>query len=380
MRIKLGKTRIVMRGPMFPSIARFADGSLMIGAASVEEHSPIISIRSEDGGDRWRPYTPSLPTGAAHTVWQLHNGPALALSVYTQPLAGEAGWYATTRWESDDNWRTVRGPLSDGRLYLPPDRFDATKNQWFHGNVIEMPNGDLLSALQEFHVASGSRVYLCRSTDRGVNWHFVAEVASFATIDDPQGVTRQGWALWGPCEPNIAHVGGGRLICVMRLVNDDRAPLLGPPMETYHDLSDTISGAEIYRSGLPADRYFSPGPPSVPLVISHSADGGQTWSPATPLAEACGCQPRLAQSDGILALTFGALAFPRWGNCITCSDDGGRTWSEKVQFGPYLTTGYTGVVAIAPRHFLCVFDCTPPQPWLNHAAHWVGVVDVEVNG
>ena len=89
--------------------------------------------------------------------------------------------------------------------------------------------------------------------------------------------------------------------------------------------------------------------------------------------------PRMSLSGGVLALTYGALAFPRWGNCIAFSTDGGKTWSEPINFGPYLTTGYPAIAEIGPRKFLCVFDCAPPQPWLNHAAHWVGVVDIGVN-
>jgi hypothetical protein len=135
----------------------------------------------------------------------------------------------------------------------------------------------------------------------------------------------------------------------------------------------------VYNSTLPADKYVTLGPPSVPLVIAYSDDEGETWTRSTPMRVARGCRPRLTISDGILALTFGALAFPRWGNCLIVSSDGGGTWTDSVNIGPYLTTGYSDVVATGPRAFLCAFDCAPPQPWLNHAAHWVGVVDVEVS-
>ena len=61
-----------------------------------------------------------------------------------------------------------------------------------------------------------------------------------------------------------------------------------------------------------------------------------------------------------------------------CDPDLVRKWTDEINFAPFLTTGYTDILPIGPRKFLCVFDCTPPQPWKAHAAHWVGVLDVEV--
>lgn len=97
------------------------------------------------------------------------------------------------------------------------------------------------------------------------------------------------------------------------------------------------------------------------------------------MKQARGCFPRMAFDGEVLALTYGGLAYPRWGNCITFSTDGGASWTEEMNFAPFFTTGYTDIVTLAPGKFLAVFDATPPQPWTNHAAHWVGAVDIEVN-
>lgn len=377
-RIALGRPRVVMRGPMFPSMLRVGAGSIVLAAASSEEHSEARSIRSDDLGETWRPVAVGLPTLARPSAIQLADGRALATAYLTEPIDGEPGWYRTRRWESDDDWRTLRGPHTDGRLYLPPDRFDPARVQWFHGNTIEMPDGELLAAMQGRDAGNDFRTYLAASDDRGVTWHFVAEIASLGTIEDPDGATRRGWTLHGPCEPAVAHLGQGRLICVARLVDDDRDPPMAEPTETYRDLNDTIAGDDVYRSGRPADRYYTLGPPSAPLIASFSDDRGRSWTPARPMAAARGCQPRLARVEGALLLTYGAIAFPRWGNFATASADGGRSWSEPVCTGPCLTTGYTDVVPLGGRRALGAFDCAPPQPWRHHAAHWVGVVDLEV--
>jgi hypothetical protein len=166
----------------------------------------------------------------------------------------------------------------------------------------------------------------------------------------------------------------------MRVVNDDINPLIGPTTDDYHDLSCTVPAAGIHPDAVavPEGKYAHCGPPAPPLLIARSTDNGRTWSRPRAMVPARGCFPRLAQSDGIIALTYGGLAYPRWGNCLTFSLDRGQTWSREINFAPFLTTGYTDIIRTGPGRFLCVFDCTPPQPWANHAAHWVGAVDVDV--
>lgn len=376
--VRVGATRVVMRGPMFPGLARFGDGSIMLYAQAEKEGGPLTAIRSRDSGETWRSCDVAIDGMGLNTL-QLKDGPVLSTHYDTKPIDGEPGWRATKRWESQDNWNTVQGPIEDGRLYLPPDAFDPAMKQWFHGNTVEMPNGDLLAAMQGTYDPNRFRTFISKSIDRGKTWRFLSHVAALENLDDPEGAARTGWTLWGPCEPNLVHLGGGSLVCVMRLVNDDAHPLMAEPAETYHDLSYTLAGSGIYPgTRFPADAYYTPGPPSAPTVIAFSADAGATWTPARPTSPARGCFPRMASSAGLLALTYGGLAYPRWGNCITFSTDGGRIWTDEVNLGPFFTTGYTDILALGPRTFLVVFDCTPPQPWANHAAHWVGAVNVEV--
>src|SRR5829696_2122482 len=111
--VTVGEIRVVMRGPMFPTLARFPDGSLVITASAGEEHGPTTSIRSTDRGDTWKPFRSDLTERAGCNTIEMRDGTTVALSVYTKPIADEPGWYRTTRWESDDRGLTVRGPLED---------------------------------------------------------------------------------------------------------------------------------------------------------------------------------------------------------------------------------------------------------------------------
>jgi hypothetical protein len=72
------------------------------------------------------------------------------------------------------------------------------------------------------------------------------------------------------------------------------------------------------------------------------------------------------------------LHYPRWGNGITFSLDGGQTWTALINFAPFFTSGYGALLSIEPGRFLAVFDYAAPQPWKDHAAHWVGAVEVTV--
>ena len=261
--IHISSPRILMRGPMFPNLARFRDRSIVLFAQAVKEGGPLAAIRSEDDGDTWRPNTAGVD-GLGLNTFQPASGPAVSIHYETKPVPGSNGLRTTRRWESDDGWLTLRGPLEDGTLYLPPDQFKADEKQWFHGNTVELPDGRLLAAMQGTHKPWVFRTFLAESVDSGKTWRFVSHIASLDTLDDPQGATNQGWSLWGPCEPNIAHLGNGSLVCTARLVNDDHKPLMAAPKNTYHDLSYAVPGSGIHPGTLPTDEYYEPGPPSVP--------------------------------------------------------------------------------------------------------------------
>jgi len=142
--IRVDSPRVLMRGPMFPNLARFRDGSIILFAQAVEEGGPLAAIRSEDNGATWRGH-PAGVDGLGLNTFQPTAGPALSIHYDTKSVEGSDGLRTTKRWESDDGWHTLRGPLEDGTLALPPDQFKTEEKQWFHGNTLELPDGRLLA-------------------------------------------------------------------------------------------------------------------------------------------------------------------------------------------------------------------------------------------
>jgi len=166
----------------------------------------------------------------------------------------------------------------------------------------------------------------------------------------------------------------------MRTLNDDLQPLISKPSETYRDLFSTLRGADIYKGSLtlPDEKYYTLSPPTTPLIICYSEDGGDHWTAPIAMRQARGCMPQLAYDGEILALAAGALHYPRWGNGICFSVDGGHEWTEVINFAPFFTSGYGALLPVKSGHFLAIYDYAAPQPWKNHTGHWVGAVDITV--
>jgi len=283
LKIAISEIRTVMRGPMFPSIMRLSDGTVFITASAAEEGGKTISIVSKDNGATWSKGESLLTEGrlpdghqqGITTKIEMSSGRCIGLAFATSPIKDQPDWYSTTRWESDDLGKTVRGPLTDGEVYLPADHFDSNAVQWFHGNMVELPGCELLAVMQGRESPHGPfRVFAVRSKDQGRTWRFETIVATLDTIDDPEGRTNKGWLLHGPCEPTVCAVSPHRLFCAMRLVNDDSVPLLSEPSDTYRDLSYTVSGDEIHPgTSFKANQYYTLGPSTVPLLACFSEDG-----------------------------------------------------------------------------------------------------------
>ena len=216
---------------------------------------------------------------------RLRNGRVFSLMYDTKPIADKPGYRSTTRWESDDEWKTLRGPLTDGDVYLPPDEFNAANIQWFHGNTIEMPDGVLLAAMQGID-KEGSGIYpfhtfVSRSEDGGKTWTFLARVASLGNIDDPDGLTKKGWRLHGPCEHSLVHLGDGRFD--QRRAAGERRPRPGAGQGVRHLPRFVVCRAGQRDSSRHGFRRIS---------FSRRARGAPRWSsPIRPTPAALGPGP-----------------------------------------------------------------------------------------
>ncbi len=364
-------------------VTGFANGTILVSAGS--SVAGAKTIRSEDRGYSWRPQ--SLVIAHLNTL-ELNDGRMLVIEYNPKAIDDRPGYYRGKRWISKDQGRTLDEVAEGATLHLPADKFDPKGVYWFHGNLIQLPNKQLLTVMQGKELVEGKSTWQCflvRSRDLGENWEYVSIIADHSGLAPIRAkLEENGWQLHGAVEPTLASLGDGQLLCLTRTTNDEsKIPdsQYGPPSDSYHDLNYTISGDGIHptMSKLPADKFYTPGPPNAPLIVMRSRDDGLHWTPPVPMRQARGCFPRTARSeDGILALTYGGLGTPRWGNCISFSTDGGRNWTDEINFGPFLTTGYTGLVCTGPGKFVAFFDCTPPQPWTNDHAWWIGAVDIEV--
>jgi hypothetical protein len=387
LKITIGPSRMIMRGPMFPWAMLYDDGSILVIASAAEEGGKPAYVRSTDRGETWRPFTP--PPGYSIPNVQLPDGTALFASAMPPPIPERPGYYQTARYQSKD--RGLTGTFSSGTLYLPPEICSTKMPHQFHGNTIVTSGGELLSVMQGMEGEAVPnwpeggqnpfKCYLVKSTDQGQTWRYVSHVASLRDLTGSTAVAlKTGWRTWGPCEASVMEVGGRRFVCVMRTLNDDLQPLISKPSDSYRDLFYTLRGADIYKGSLnlPDDKFYTLGPPTLPLIICYSDDGGEHWTPPAAMREARGCMPQLAFDGQILALSAGALHYPRWGNGICFSLDGGHTWTDVINFAPLFTSGYGALLPIKPGHFLAIYDYAAPQPWKDHTGHWVGAVDIIV--
>ncbi len=130
------------------------------------------------------------------------------------------GWFmlhSTFAWFNDDFTKYEIAPV---QVYMP-DAVTAKRNgggmsTWpiFSEKMIQLPNGDLLSAMQGlFKGDSRARTIICVSSDQGHKWRYYATVAYDVKDPNPD---LPGQYL-GYCEPAIAMMSNGQMICVMRM-------------------------------------------------------------------------------------------------------------------------------------------------------------------
>ena len=192
------------------------------------------------------------------------------------------------------------------------------------GKMLELPNGDLLATM--YGVLQGDAQYrtmIVRSQDKGLNWRYVTTVAYAA--EDPHPEFAGDWD--GYCEPSMAQLGDGQLLCIMR-----------------------TEGAT---------------PPYKPMYTSWSKDMGKTWTDPIPTRPHLqNVWPTLAVMDnGVVACIYG-----RPGVHVVFSIDNGRTWTDRVTLTSYSTTWgkpginiscYADLIKVGPNRLLAITAVGP---------------------
>jgi hypothetical protein len=231
------------------------------------------------------------------------------------------GWFmlhSTFAWFNDDFTKYEIAPV---QVYMPDavttKRDVGGMSSWpvFIDKMIQLPNGDLLSAMQGlFKGDSRARTIICVSSDQGHKWRYRATVAYDVKDPNPD---LPGQYL-GYCEPTIAMMSNGQMICVMR------TQYAHPPAE--------------YK----------------PMAVCWSDDQGKTWTkPVTTQPHLMNISPTLATLDnGVVACQYGRPGFH-----VVFSLDNGHTWQDRISFSHQVEPGITGqfdMIKAGPNNLVAI--------------------------
>lgn len=301
---------------------------------------------SDDGGVTWGAPRDSPPqlAGGAPNIGLREGGVLMALTpgiwwrgeaeFHVSRMDGgfKNGWFSlhsTFAWFNDDFTKYAVAPV---QVYLP----DAVTTKQIHlptsswpifdkGKILQLSNGDLLAPMYGvFNGDTKSRAILSCSTDQGHTWRYYATIAYEPTDPHPELPGQ----YEGPCEPSIALLPTGKMLCVMRT----------------------------QYSHLPGEYR--------PLSISWSDDLGKTWT--TPIAthpHLMNISPTLAVLDnGVVACQYGRPGFH-----VVFSINDGQTWRDRISFSnlpePHIT-GQFDMVKSGPNQLVAIGnDSAGTQVW-----------------
>lgn len=374
LRVDLGDPVMVGEGVghhWFPQIAQFPTGELCVSVSvNPDAHKLAFGAQglyfSTDEGKTWeRRYT---VTEAANGInIPRPNGDLLVLGRVLPDPAGQ--WHTFSgnyvRYQDgghrllvEDRALHIEGLPKDILPFEEEKVFPGTPHRgWltFDGNAIEF-EGQLLATI--YVKFQGDRLYstlLLNSEDEGHTWRYISTVAGPDAVPD---------ATEGPCEPHLAVLETGELMCVMRVG----------------------SGSQWN------------------LARSYSGDGGRTWSPVDRLP-AFSVEPCLRRlHNGTLVISSGRAGIYLW----LSTDPRGESWQQidlvshhngwapgashtivpetsgirEERHARDQTTAYTEIVEIAPNRLLLTYDRTPfgwqPVPIESEERSRVYVLPIEI--
>ena len=194
------------------------------------------------------------------------------------------------------------------------------------GKIVQLPNGDLLGTMHGNLKGDKNwyRTMVLRSTDEGQSWKYHASVASGPKDPDPHLVG----SYCGYCEPSLALLPNGQLLCIMR-----------------------TQGAQF------AGEYR-------PLYQCWSDDLGKTWTKPIPSKPyLMDIAPVLAVLDnGVVACEYGRPGFH-----VAFSLDNGHTWQDRISFSNLpipVITGQFDMVKVGPNRLVAIgSDATGTKVW-----------------
>ena len=302
--VRREETVVIQPGASYANMFRFAQGMLQVGGR-----------RSTDGGRTWAdaggPWVGACP---------LPDGEVVALDYRTHRDAGRDGWYtsALRRWSADGR------PLPEERAALHVPEFVDTVDDdgsrrdgpWCDHSILALRDGSLLAAcsgcfgvdttpIPSYHPEWGAKKYrgfVCRSTDRGRTWEYLATVTADPTL-----------GAEGCNEMDLVRTPKGDLLC-------------------------------LFRTGGSAEKPW-------PLFQCRSRDEGRTWGRPQRVADRGVWPNACVLESGVIVCPYG-----RPGNWLAFSLDDGHTWVGHTCFYNGPTTAYNSVEEVSPGRILVMYD------------------------
>lgn len=365
--VTAGWERIVLPGGLQPSLLISREGTLIVQAQLPRKPFPaericypsaLGTMVSRDGGDTWGEF--SFPAGKNGLNlegggWQFDDDTLLGLDTYITPGVHD-GWGCGQIYESNDDWRTLSGPI-DVTFHMPGVDYYVSTDDYgrsyeahrLHRRILALPNGDLLTTtygcftgdttpFTYMPTAKKCRCALVRSSNRGRHWELVSTIA----VDPAVGTE-------GFCEPVLGRVShgprAGRLWCLMRTGyelyrahSDDEGASWSAPRPVV------FPGIDVHRT---ADWL---------AMFADVADGAGHPLRENPIAlKAAQVDPDILEMrSGVVVCAFGMRVPSRacWphaqhplnGNYLAFSLDHGETWSQLMRLtSGVLTTQYMAI-------------------------------------
>ena len=271
---------------------------------------------SRDGGTTWSKEGLSPSKGSACGT-ALREGGVIRVN--------SANWSFKKDWPLLNLMVRYNDDFSDwtieaATVNVPEIAHSAEADRWASGlfdkgKMIQLADGHVLSPMYGPFVGDGfDRTMLVESSDLGRTWNYYSTVAT-ATEDLNPELPGE---FAGFCEPSIAMLGNGQMLCVMR---------------TQH-------------SHLPPDYK--------PMYVAWSDDLGKTWTKPVPTEpHLMNIWPTLQVLDnGVVACVYGRPGFH-----VAFSTDNGHTWGNRISLSQRavdLHTGQEDMIKVGPNKLLAI--------------------------
>lgn len=292
---------------------------------------PVIS---KDGGLTWRIARPSIkgigllklssnyPVRAVSPAYNysIVNFPNGSKAAYISPAVPPNGKFGRNVYISSAIFKNEKGVWNDAQdvhFYCEDEDCDQIVDMiHLAPRAAVLSDGSIVTAayttykIDEAPNSAKCAVFAFQSLDHGRSFR---KLSIIATHEQAR------WGDEGPCEPAIATMPNGDLLCIMR-TGDNK--LQGTHYAAF------------------------------PMLEARSQDGGRTWK--LKKMSISGVMPKLVvMRNGVAVLATG-----RPGNMLYFSTDNGHSWCRELAITPadILTSGYIDILETAPNRLLAVYD------------------------